>query len=78
MSKRKYPHGTEKENQIKRQNKFIAEAYDRFTLTFPKGKKEIYKAYAESRGMSLNGYINKLIADDMGEALTVPAKQQED
>lgn len=78
MGTRKYPHGTEKENQIKRQNKFIAEAYDRFTLTFPKGKKEIYKDYAESHGMSLNGYINKLIADDMGEALTVPAKQQED
>jgi len=32
MGTRKYPVGTEKENQIKRQNKFIAEAYDRFTL----------------------------------------------
>lgn len=76
MSKRKYPVGTEKENQIKRQNKFIAEAYDRFTLTFPKGMKEVYKNYAEAQGMSLNGYINKLIADDMGETLTIP-KQQE-
>lgn len=78
MGRRKYPHGEEKENQIKRQNKFIAEAYDRFTLTFPKGKKEIYKAYAEKHGMSLNGYINKLIADDMGKALTGPDRQQED
>ena len=76
MGTRKYPKGTEKENQIKRQNKFIAEAYDRFTLTFPKGMKEVYKNYAEAQGMSLNGYINKLIADDMGEALTIP-KQQE-
>ena len=76
MGTRKYPKGTEKENQIKRQNKFIAEAYDRFTLTFPKGMKEVYKSYAEAQGMSLNGYINKLIADDMGEALTIP-KQQE-
>ena len=76
MGTRKYPKGTEKENQIKRQNKFISEAYDRFTLTFPKGMKEVYKNYAEAHGMSLNGYINKLIADDMSEALTIP-KQQE-
>lgn len=76
MGTRKYPIGKEKENQIKRQNKFIAEAYDRFTLTFPKGMKEIYKNYAEARGLSLNAYINKLIAEDMGEALTIP-KQQE-
>lgn len=65
MAQRKYEHGTEKENQIKRQNKFIAEKYDRFTLTFPKGKKEEYKAHAEAQGLSLNGYINKLIAEDM-------------
>lgn len=77
MSKRKYPVGTEKENQIKRQNKFIAEAYDRFTLTFPKGMKKVYKDYAEAQGMSLNAYINKLISEDMGEALTIP-KQQDD
>ena len=56
--------------QIKRQNEFIAEKYDRFTMTFPKGKKDIYRAYADAHGMSLNGYINKLIAADMGEALT--------
>lgn len=65
MAQRKYQKGTEKVNQIKRQNEFIAEKYDRFTLTFPKGMKEKYKAYAEAKGMSLNGYINKLIAEDM-------------
>lgn len=75
MGTRKYPHGTEKENQIKRQNEFIANAYDRFTLTFPKGKKEIYKSYAESKGMSLNAYINQLIAEDMGARLTKPERK---
>lgn len=65
MAKRKFPKGTEKEHQIKRQNEFIAEKYDRFTLTFPKGMKEKYKAHAERQGLSLNGYINKLIAEDM-------------
>jgi len=65
LAQRKYQIGTEKENQIKRQNKFIAEKYDRFTLTFPKGKKEEYKEHAEKQGLSLNSYINKLINEDM-------------
>ena len=43
-----------------------------------KGQKEKIRAYAQSIGMSLQGYINKLIADDMGAALTVPTKQQGD
>ncbi len=55
----------EKENQIKRQNKFIAETYDRFTLTFPKGKKEIYRKYAESQGVSLNKLICSLLEEKM-------------
>ena len=67
MGTRKYPKGTEKENQLKRQNEFIAEKYDRFTLTFPKGKKEVYKSYAEANGESLKGYINRLISEDIGK-----------
>ena len=46
-------------------NKYNAKAYDRVNITFKKGEKDIIKAYAESKGMSLNGYINKLIKDDM-------------
>ncbi|MCR5167534.1 MAG: type II toxin-antitoxin system HicB family antitoxin [Oscillospiraceae bacterium] len=55
---------------IKATNKYIAKAYDRVNLTLPKGQREVIRAYAEAHGMSLNGYINKLIAADMGEALT--------
>lgn len=65
MAQRKFPKGTEKEQQIKRQNEYIAEKYDRFTLTFPKGMKEKYKDYAENKGISLNSYINELIRKDM-------------
>lgn len=65
MAQRKFPKGTEKKHQIKRQNEFIAEKYDRFTLTFPKGMKEKYKEYAENKGISLNSYINELIRKDM-------------
>lgn len=57
--------------------KYSAKAYDQVKINVYKGQREQIKAYAESRGMSLNGYINKLIADDMGEALTVPDKQQD-
>lgn len=53
MGTRKYPKGTEKENQLKRQNEFIAEKYDRFTLTFPKGKKKCTKVMQKLTGKAL-------------------------
>lgn len=58
--------------QTKASNKYNAKAYDRIALQVKKGQKEQIAVYAAEKGMSLNGYINKLIADDMGEALTVP------
>lgn len=57
-------------SQTKASNKYNAKAYDRIALQVYKGQKEKIKAFAESQGLSLNGYINKLIAEDMGEALT--------
>ena len=53
-------------------NKWNAQAYDQLRVLVKKGQKEQIANYAESKGLSLNGYINKLIADDMGAALTVP------
>ncbi|WP_287616331.1 antitoxin [Ruminococcus sp.] len=55
----------DKQKQIIRQNKYVAEKYDRFTATFPKGKKEEYRVHAEKKGLSLNGLINELIEDDI-------------
>ena len=49
----------------KAQNKYIQKAYDRINLTVPKGDKDKIKAYAESKGESVNGYINRLISEDM-------------
>ena len=54
--------------QIK--NDYAKKVYDDVRLQVKKGQKEKIRAYAESHGMSLNAYINKLIAADMGEALT--------
>ena len=55
----------DKKQQIEYQNEYIAQKYDRFTATFPKGKKDEYRKHAESKGMSLNGYINHLIEEDI-------------
>lgn len=49
------------ENQYKRQNEHIKNNYDRISITLPKGTKERIQA----KGESLNGYINRLVAEDL-------------
>lgn len=39
-----------KEEQIKYQNKYIAEKYDRFTATFPAGQKKYTGSMQRARG----------------------------
>ena len=51
----------EKFNQIKYQNEFIKQKYDRVNLTVPKGKKEKIKAAAKAAGQSVNEYMNSAI-----------------
>ena len=51
----------EKFDQIKYQNEFIKQKYDRVNLTVPKGKKEKIKAAAKAAGQSVNEYINSAI-----------------
>lgn len=46
-------------------NKYMKENYDRVNLTLPKGKKDAIKAHAESRGESLNAFINRAIDEAM-------------
>lgn len=46
-------------------NKYNAKAYDQLRVNVKKGERDKIKAYAESKGMSLNGYINDLIKKDM-------------
>lgn len=47
------------------QNKWIAKAYDRINLTVPKGEKETIKAHADALNESVNGFINRAIAETM-------------
>ena len=41
-------------------------AYDRLAITIPKGQKQAVEAHAQSKGQSVNGYVNGLIRADMG------------
>ena len=45
--------------------KYNEKAYDQLKIVVKKGERDIIKAYAESIGKSLNGYINDLIISDM-------------
>ena len=49
------------EKQYKRQNKHIAEHYDRVSVTLPKG----YKDIITGAGFSINGYIKELVKVDL-------------
>ena len=48
------------------QNEYISKAYDRINLLVPKGGKERIRQQAAQQGESINGYINRLIKQDMG------------
>lgn len=61
----------------KANQKYQKKAYDRLAIRVYAGQAEQIQAYAESKGMSVNGYINALIAADMGEALTKPDRTEE-
>ena len=47
--------------QQKAVHKYIKANYDRQEITMPKGKKDEIKAHAESRGESVNAFINRAI-----------------
>ena len=41
--------------------KYMKKNYDSFLVRVPKGKKANLQAYAESKGESLNGFVNRAI-----------------
>ena len=65
------------EAQKRANQKYNAKAYDQIKTVVPKGQREQIAAHAASKGLSLNAYINALIAADMGEKLTRPEKQEQ-
>lgn len=51
--------------KAKWQNDYIDKTYDRINLTVPKGNKEVIKEAAALNGESVNGFINRLIDDEL-------------
>jgi uncharacterized protein (DUF1778 family) len=47
--------------------KYNEKTYDRIALRVAKGDKDKIKAFAESNGESLNGFINRIIDEAMGK-----------
>ena len=45
--------------------KYMKNNYDNFQLRMPKGKKDKIKLHAETRGESLNGFVNRAIDETM-------------
>ena len=52
-----------KEDAIRYNNEFIKQTYDRINLTVSKGQKELIQAVAAIHGESVNGFINRAIAE---------------
>ena len=46
--------------------KWNAKAYDEIKVRVPKGDKERIQAFVQERGETVNGFINRLIAEAMG------------
>lgn len=46
-------------------DRYNAKNYDDIRLRVPKGQKEVIQDFAEQRGESLNGFINRLIQEAM-------------
>lgn len=51
-------------------DRYNAKAYDDIRVRVPKGDKERIQAFAEAHGETVNGFINRLIAEAMGEHKT--------
>ena len=50
-----------KDDAVKYSNDFNKRTYDRVSLMLPKGKKELIHAHADSKGESVNAFINRAI-----------------
>lgn len=53
-------------DQVKYQNDYIRENYDRISLAFPKGEKAAIKEAARKEGVSMSEYILAAVDEKMG------------
>lgn len=62
--------------KIDANNRYVKKAYDDVRVRVKKGERERIQEFAESQGMSLNGLINKLIYQAMGEEFNENSEQE--
>lgn len=58
-------------------NNYAKKSYDDIRLQVKKGQKEKIRQYALSKGLSLQGFIKKLISDEMGDLLDSDSAEQD-
>ena len=58
--------------------KYMKEKRENLNLNFPKGKKAVFKGYAQFRGMSLTELITQLIEADMLQHQYTPEEEMTD
>ena len=49
-------------------NRYNAENYDSLRIVVPKGRKAEIKAYARAAGESINGLVNALLRERLGQS----------
>ena len=59
--------------QQKAVSKYMKENYDVYQIRMSKGKKDIIKAHAEAHSESVNGFVNRAIAETMERDNGAPA-----
>ena len=57
------------EAQKKAKKRYEARTYDMVGIRVKKGNRNKIKAYAESKGESLNGFVKGLISREMGQII---------
>jgi predicted HicB family RNase H-like nuclease len=55
--------------RINANNRYDKKTYSKLGFRVKKEQEPIIRAYIKSKGLSVNAYINRLIAQDMGELL---------
>ena len=60
------------EAQLRATAKYNAEHYDVVKVNFPKGKKEEIRVHAESRGESLNAFVQRSVRETLARDNETP------
>lgn len=54
-------------NMTNYKREFSAKNYDRLAITIPKGKKSAVEEHAKSENLSVNGLVNELLREKLGQ-----------